>query len=283
MHTFLLILVTIIWGSTFFIVKDAVSSVNEYFLVFGRTLIAAIVMILIILFTNKKSLLNKKAIINGSILGILLATTYISQTIGLKYTSTGHSAFITGSAVIVVPILLYLFYKEKILKSDLFSVFVVLIGLLLLTYDFNTKINIGDLITLITALAYANHVILAGKFVKNTDILAMIAYQFLTASVFSFLIFILTNQSFPVLEIKSVISITYLGFIGTLFCYFISIWVQKYVSSIKVALIFTLEPIFAAFFGYLVLRETLNIKEMTGALLILFGITLYQVLKSKFK
>ena len=113
MYLFWLILVSIVWGTTFFIVKDTVSSVNEYFLVFARSFLAFAFIFVYQLFKSKKQLINKRAFLNGSILGILLATAYSSQTIGLKYTSTGHSAFITSSAVIIVPFILFFFYKKS--------------------------------------------------------------------------------------------------------------------------------------------------------------------------
>jgi len=118
MKIFLLILTTIIWGSTFFIIKDTVITVNEYYLVFIRTFIAAISMLIYLFFKDRKSLLNFKTLIRGMVLGLLLATTYISQTIGLKYTSSGHSAFITGAGVIIVPMLLSIFSLNINLQCD---------------------------------------------------------------------------------------------------------------------------------------------------------------------
>lgn len=279
MHTFLLLLVTIVWGSTFFIIKDTVSNVNEYFIVFGRSLIAAVVMLIYTFFKEKKSLIDKKAIIRGSILGLLLALTYIPQTIGLKYTSSGHSAFITGSAVILVPILLYFYFRTKMIKSDIISVSIVFIGLFLLTYDFNTKINIGDIITLITAAAYANHLIISGKYASKGSLLSIITYQFVIATLISFVGYLITKDGELVLSNKSIYAISYLGIFGTLFCYFVIVWIQKYVSSIKVALIFSLEPVFAAIFGYYILHEILDVKEIIGALLIMVGVVLYQYLR----
>ena len=218
MHTFLLVLVTIIWGSTFFIIKDTVTDVNEFFIVFGRTLSAAAVMIVFLLGTNRKSLFNKSAIKHGVVLGALLATTYISQTIGLKYTSSGHSAFITGSAVVMVPVLLLIYFRQKISRVTILSILVVFLGLFLLTGISEARINIGDLITLITALSYANHIILAGRFVRRTDVLSMISYQFITACLISLAAFLLTGNSFIIPGPKAITAIAYLGFIGTLFC-----------------------------------------------------------------
>ena len=280
MKNFLLILVTIVWGSTFFIIKDTVNTVNEYFIVFGRMLLASIPMVLFVFFKNRKSLVNKRAIINGSVLGFLLTSTYLSQTIGLKYTSSGHSAFITGAAVILVPVILFFIYKVKLLKRDLLSILIVIAGLFLLTYDFDTKFNKGDIITLITAVSAAFHIVLSGRFVKRTEALPLITYQFISGTVFSLIGLLIVGFDSVIISTGSATAILYLGVIGTLFCYFVSVWVQKYVSSVKVALIFSLEPVFGALFGYLALHETLNGKETSGMFLILLGVILYQLLRS---
>lgn len=281
MRTFWLILVTIVWGSTFLVVKDTVGTVNEYLIVFIRSSLAFIVMFLFQLISKPKKLWNKKAFLLGSILGVLMAITYGAQTIGLKYTSTGHSAFITSSAVIIVPFILFFLYKMKLLKIDLIAVFIVFAGLFLLTYDFNTKTNIGDIITIITAITYAFHVVLAGQFVKKADTTTIITYQFFAAAVVGLLVYIFTDHETANISAKAWGSLFYLGLIGTLFCYFITVWVMNYVSALKVAIIFSLEPVFAAIFGYILINEILNIKELAGASLILSGVIIHSIFKNK--
>jgi len=278
-YTGLLLLVTIIWGSTFVIIKDTVTSINPFFIVFSRTFIAAISMLLIVFLKNKQALFHRHTIFQGSLLGLLLATTYASQTYGLKFTSSGHSGFITGSAVILVPLILYLFLKETITRATLFSVCIVFCGLFFLAFDTKTAINIGDIITLLTACSYAIHIILSGRFVKKTDALSLIAYQFVFACLFSFIALLFTKNFPQSISIKSYTSILYLGFVGTLFCYFISVWSQKYVDSIKVIVIFSLESVFAALFGYLVYKEVLVGRELLGAGMILSGVLFYQLQK----
>ena len=283
MKTFWLILVTIVWGSTFLLVKDTVATVNEYLIVFIRSALAFVAMFIFQLLKNKKQLLNKKAFVYGSILGVLMAMAYASQTIGLKYTSTGHSAFITSSAVIVVPFILFFFYKYKLNKIDYTTVIIVSFGLFLLTYDFETAINPGDLITIITAVTYAIHLILAGRYVKKSDTLSIITYQFFAASVVSLIAWLFTDNLSIEISMKAGLSLLYLGLIGTLFCYFITVWVQKYVSSLKVVIIFSLEPVFAAIFGYFIIQEIMNFKELMGALLILAGVIIHSILKNRIK
>jgi len=281
MKIFLLILNTIIWGTTFFIIKDTVSTVNEYYLVFIRTFIAAVSMFLFVLFKDKKSLLNTKTIFKGMILGVLLSITYISQTIGLKYTSSGHSAFITGTGVVIIPILLFIFFKRKLKIQEIIILIVVLIGLFFLTYDTETILNLGDLITLITAFSLAWHLILAGKYVKTTETFSLIGYQFLFAAISSFIMYISTQPIELELNTKETFTLLYLGFIGTLFCYFVSVWAQKKVDIITVALIFTLEPVFAALFAWIFASETLNLKEIFGGIIILVGIIIFQLISNR--
>lgn len=281
MYTFWLVIVSLIWGSTFFLIKETVDSVNEHFIVLFRGFSAFLFMFLYQLKVKPKALKDRKGIIYGLILGFLLAITYLSQTIGLKYTTTGHSAFITSSAVIVVPFLLFLFFKHRLSFADTIAVSIVMVGLYLLTYDTETPINKGDLITIITAVACALHIVFAGHFVNKAETLTIVTYQFLGTSIFSFIAWIVSGETTITLSLKSFGSLLYLGIIGTLVCYFISVWVQKYVTSLKVAVIFSLEPVFAAFFGYFALHETLNFKESIGAVLILVGVLAHSLLKSK--
>jgi len=283
MKIFLLVLTSVIWGSTFFIIKDTVVTLNEYYLVFARTFIAAASMLVFLYFKNKKALLNYKTILRGAMLGMFLSITYISQTIGLKYTSSGHSAFITGAGVIIVPILMFVFFKRKIKLLEIILLFVVIIGLYFLTYDSQTVLNIGDLITLITAFSLAWHLILSGRYVKKTEVMSLVGYQFLFAAIFSFLIYITTQPISFGLANNEIYALLYLGFIGTLVCYFISVWVQKYVDTVTVALIFTLEPVFATLFAWAFASEKLILKEILGGLIILSGIVAFQLISNKRK
>lgn len=283
MRILLLVLTSIIWGSTFFIIKDAVTTVNEYYIVFVRTFIAAASMLVFIFFKDKKSLLNHKTLLRGMVLGALLATTYISQTIGLKYTSSGHSAFITSAGVVLVPILLFLFFKRILRTQEIIILFIVTMGLYFLTYDRETILNIGDLITLITAFSLAWHLILSGKYVKNSEVLALIGYQFLFASIFSLFLYLSTQPVSFALSTNETVALVYLGFIGTLFCYFVSVWAQKEVDTVTVALIFTLEPVFAALFAWFFASETFNLKEIAGGILILGGIVAFQLFSNRKK
>jgi len=281
MKIFLLLLVTIVWGSTFFIIKDTVATVNEYFIVFIRSIQAFGVLFLFMLFTKKSQILHKKAFLRGLTLGFFLAISYTAQTIGLKYTSTGHSAFITSSAVVIVPFILFFFFKIKILYIDWMAILLVFMGLFLLTYDTGTSVNKGDIITLFSAFAGATHLVLAGRYIQKTETLPLISYQFLGTAIFSLTAWFIMDNSPVEISTKAWISLIYLGLFGTLFCFFIVVWVQKYISSLKTAIILSLEPVFDAIFGYYIIQEILTAKELTGSAIILAGIIAHSVLKNR--
>lgn len=272
----LLILVTIVWGSTFVIIKGVIEELNEYFLVFARNLVAFIPMLFYLLMKDKKSLANTTSISRGLILGLLLGAIYSTQVIGLQFTTAGHSAFITGIAVILVPVFLFLFWRQKFSHFEVIAILIVFAGVFFLTYTPGIDVNNGDLITLLTAVTCAFHFILAGKFVKKAETLSLITYQFLGATLITLLAFVFFDNNWNYLSTNAIYSVLYLGLLGTLFCYFVYVWTQKFVNPMFIVLTFSLEPIFASLFGYLFIDEIMSLKEMFGALLIISGIVFYK-------
>ncbi|MCK5906294.1 MAG: DMT family transporter, partial [Flavobacteriales bacterium] len=193
----MLILATVVWGSTFAVVKDTMNSVNEYYLIFMRSIIAALPLLAITLIQNPRSLFNKEIVKKGAIIGIALGLTYGFQNLGMLYTSAGNSAFIMASNVIFVPIFLVVFYKNRFNGKSIISILIVVSGLGLLTYKEGTNLNPGDLLTLVGAAITALHIIWTGRYVKNSDLLALVTYQFVFSALLAFVFsIILSPESF---------------------------------------------------------------------------------------
>jgi drug/metabolite transporter (DMT)-like permease len=273
----------LVWGTTFVIVKDSATLIDPFLLSLFRNSIAAIVLLSFLLLKRKTAALkNKKALIYGAILGVLLATIYVIQTIGLIYTSSNHSAFITCSTIIMVPIILYFMGWQKFIAKQIIAILIVSTGLILLTYHSSaTGYNLGDVLTFIAAIVCAFHLIFAGHYVRKIDFLSLIFYQFFSAAIVSGL-GLLIHANFistqPILfHPDSINNVLYLGFLGTLFCYFVTVWGQKKVSTMYTALIFSLEPIFASIISYFVLGEYFSRNEFIGAALIFGGIIYYSL------
>jgi drug/metabolite transporter (DMT)-like permease len=277
----------LIWGTTFTVVKNVSENIDPFLLSTFRNSIAVLSMLLYFIVSKKINLLkDKKALISGSVLGVMLGAIYISQTIGITYTSANHSAFITCSAVVMVPIILLMLGWEKIKLRQFLSISLVGVGLTLLTLKNDlTGLNLGDFITFLAAIICALHIVYAGKYVRENQFLALIFYQFVIAALVSFLGLLVkqsTNGFQPILlNDNALFSVIYLGFLGTLFCYFVTVWGQKYVSTIYLALIFSLEPLLASVTNYFVLGETFTLKELAGSMVIFIGIIIYSVTQPK--
>ena len=171
-----------IWGSTFFIVKDALQYVNPTILVGYRFLLAAIFAGLFCLLT-KKSLI--KNLVHGSLLGFLLWLLYVSQTIGLSFTTASNSGFITGLFIVFVPIFSLLVFKKRPLLLDIVAIVFSLSGLWILTGGL-TDINLGDLLTFVTAVTYSIHILLVDKYIREGDNAFVLGFQqFLISGVIS--------------------------------------------------------------------------------------------------
>lgn len=285
----LVILCCIVWGTTFTVVKETSDNLNPFILSSLRNLIASVLLfIYLITSRNFKVLYNLKGVINGSVIGFILAVIYISQTFGIKYTSANNSAFITSISVVVVPIILITCRKTILNYKQVLAIIIVIIGLYFLTIKSGlNSLNQGDLITLGASFICAVHIILSGYYVNSTDFLALIFYQFLIAfivSIIGYFIFKSSSETITLLNSKTILlRVLYLGVFGTLFCYFITVWSQKYIGSIFLALIFSLEPIFASITNFFVLGEKFNFRELIGAIIIFAGIILYSVSKLKFR
>jgi len=278
----------LVWGTTFVIVKDAATLIDPFLLSLFRNSIAAIVLLCYLLLSRKTAALKEmKTFIYGIFLGVLLAAIYIIQTIGLIYTSSNHSAFITCSTIIMVPIILYFIGWQKFVAKQILAIIIVTTGLILLTYHSSTTgYNLGDVLTFIAAIICAFHLIFAGRYVRKVDFLSLIFYQFFSAAIVSGLgLFIHANfiSNQPILfHPDSIKNVLYLGFLGTLFCYFVTVWGQKKVSTMYTALIFSLEPIFASITSYFVLGEYFSRNEFIGAAFIFVGIIYYSLPKDTF-
>ena len=281
-----LLICCMIWGTTFVAIKKISHLIDPYLLATLRSLLAVLVLFPILILTKKKHVFfNKQAVKYGFITGLILGGIYVIQTIGMQFTSSNHSAFITSSAVIMVPLILVVAGKQKLHFTQIACIVLIAFGLYFLTNtNDNQPYNVGDIITFFGAIVCASHIILSGHYVRKTEFLGLIFYQFLFAMIISFF-GLLINKGISHTEINfspTVINnVLYLGFFGTLLCFFVTVWAQKFVSTITTAMIFSLETVFAATTSFIVLQESLSLLEIIGGIAIMLGLITYNLLNSK--
>tara|TARA_B100000214_G_scaffold370251_1_gene344585 strand:- start:2679 stop:3527 length:849 start_codon:yes stop_codon:yes gene_type:complete len=267
-----LVLVTFIWGATFVMVKDALNDIDPYFFAGFRFGIATILSFFLL---KRDEPLSPIEIIGGLYCGIFLFAGYAFQNYGLILTSPSRSAFITSVSVILVPLIQVFFLKKKVKNKLWISIGLATIGLYMLLNPGNEKINLGDIITFGCALSFAVHILFQDQYVnKKIRVINFFFFQSLIVTILSFLFngFFESNITQFSYSVTSALFIT--GLLATFLSFLIMIWAQKILSPSETALIFSLEPVFAAMIAFLVIGESLGYLGWIGGLLVVVGVTL---------
>ena len=271
-----LLFTVVIWGTTFVVVKDVLQNVDPFILVGFRFLISAFALGIPLILIKKKLFHNLK---QGIILGFFLWLIYMHQTIGLQYTTASNSVFITGLFIIFIPIFSLVIFKKIPSIIQISSILLSVVGFWFLTGGI-TSINKGDVITLITAMGGALHILIADHYIKkNTDPFVLNYQQFLFVSVMSFTVGKILHKSFDIGNISTLWAIFFLALVPGLLGYILQLIGQKYITPVKVALILALEPVFGALFAWTVGGEKLILLKAFGGSLIVIAIVFPDVLK----
>ena len=278
-----LFMTTAIWGSTFLIIKLMVASdvsIKPFTLLFYRFLIATIATLIILRPQKKTSLQELKG---GLIIGLAAFIGYAFQTLGLQHTSPARSGFITSTFVIFVPFVSYFWEKQALNRKILFSLLPATLGLYLISGigSGNSKWNIGDQLTVISAIAYAFQVVGIQVFTKkfNFRILILVQFAFIT---FASLPFMLFEKPDIVFSSALWIGLIYLGLIASVVALGVQMYAQRYTTSNRASMVYISEPIFAASFAWFVGGQSMSSIEIVGAFLIIFAIIFTLEKKGKY-
>jgi drug/metabolite transporter (DMT)-like permease len=280
----LLILVTLVWGATFVVIKDALRDISPLLFNTVRMTLAAVTLGLIYMGPLRR--MNWDAFKAGALVGTFLWLGYEFQTTGLKLTTPSKSAFLTGVSVVLVPLFLALFWRKKLRPWTWAGVAMAFVGLYLLTVpngeagaSFNlTGVNLGDVLTLGCAIGFALQIIFMGKATQVYRFEQLATIQAATAAVLMAVTFPMVEHVYVVWSARVIWAIAITGLLGTAAAFTIQAWAQQFTSPTYTALIFALEPVFAWLTSYLVLRERLGYRGGVGAMLILIGIVVAELL-----
>jgi drug/metabolite transporter (DMT)-like permease len=271
--------VTFIWGSTFVLVKDIIEQVPPFIFLAARFTIGAAVLALAVLVAGRWRGLSLRELGWGSLIGIALWTGYAFQTIGLQFTSASNAGFITGLSVVLVPVLGLFVLRQRAGGWALLGVTMATVGLALLSLriEEGVRVNQGDALVLVCAFAFAMQIVLVARVAGWADPLRLTMVQLLVTGVLNALAALLFAG--PVAGIKPEIwaGIAFLGIVGSAVVFVIQVAVQRFTTAVHTALIFTLEPVFAAIFGAWLQGDRLGSMGWVGATLILSGMLLAEL------
>ena len=271
-----LLLLSFVWGTTFGLVKDALSDISP--LLFTTLRFSIAVLIFWLIFRKKIITINRELLKAGVIAGTFMALGYAFQTVGLYYTTVSKSAFITGFAVVLVPVFTIFIEKITPKKTVFISAFITLAGLRLLTSAGNNNgINIGDALTLVCAASFGLNLICIEIYTKKHDYVTFAFLQLIMVAVIN----ALAVPFFEVPRFSLTSTAVWALLITAFFCSAAAVYilsrVQRYTTASHAAIIFTMEPVFAYMTAYLFYGEKLGIIGMAGAALILSGMLLSEL------
>ncbi len=268
--TALLLTVALLWGSTFAIMKHSLGRIDVNSFLAWRFLVAALIMAII----RPQSFrhITPSFLLRGVSAGLFLGLGYIFQTFGLTLTTVAKTGFITGLYAIFVPLIAAIFFRHKISKMQWFAVGLATIGTGFLSLHGFTM-GLGEFLVLVGALFFALHIIGLGRWSPNRDSYALAMIQMgtvgLLALVGSF------KSGFHVPHDRGVWAvIIYCAIAASAFAFIVQTWAQSFMSATSVGIILTMEYIFAAVFGVVLVHERLTWRTVVGGICMMVGLYL---------
>lgn len=289
----MLVLTALIWGTAFVAQSVGMDFVGPYTFLFARNIIAGVFLIPCIFFLNKigaknnnKKIRNssirdengnkKSLIIGGVICGIVLFVASALQQIGIVYTTVGKAGFITALYIIIVPIL-GIFFKNKVQGQVWISVVIAIIGLYLLCINENLSVNKGDFLIFLCSIIFSIHILVIDHFSPIVDGVKMSCIQFFVCGILSFIPMVLFENPQIINILNAYSPILYAGIMSSGVAYTLQIVGQKYTSPVLASLILSLESVFAALSGWVILKEVFSGKEIIGCILVFSAIIIAQL------
>jgi drug/metabolite transporter (DMT)-like permease len=273
---------SLIWGSAF-IAQDMGMDYNGPFtFTFGRLFLGFLTLVpFLIIYEYKKIrplIFKTRNIYNFLLIGFLLSMGNALQQFALLYTDVANTAVFTIFYVVLVPFVSYYFFSKFIHNSVWLAIIICLFGGILLTEFDNIQVRIGDSIAIVNALFWAFHIVFISRFLKVFNFPITIAcVQCLIASFFALLpalVFENVELSNMILDGKEMI---YAGVLSSGVAFLLQIYGQQNLAPAPVAIIFSLEGVFASIFGWIILSQYLNEIKVVGIVLILFAVIFSQL------
>lgn len=265
-----LLAVAAAWGGAFVLMKPAIErqSVNSFLAT--RFVVAVVAMV--VLRPSVLGKLNRELLLKGSLAGLFLGTGYIFQTLGLARTGAAITGFVTGLYVVLTPLIAALFLKERIKAFTWFCVVLATVGLALLSLR-GWSVGIGEALVFISAIAFAAHIVTLSKWSNGLDAYALTIVQLSICALLTG--FISLGQGYEKPTDAGVWGVViFTAVICTAVAFIVQTWSQAHMTSTKVAVILTMEVVFAAVFAVLFGGESLTLQVLLGGVMVVLAMYL---------
>ncbi len=265
-----IVLATIIWGSSFVIIKDAVNLITPNYLMAIR-FTGAFILLSIIFFKRMKNI-TPKMLLQGAVIGACLFGAYFFQTLGIMETTPGKNAFLTAFYCVLVPFIAWVTGASKPDKWNLIAAFVCIAGIGFISLNRNFTMSRGDALTLVGGFFFACHMVAVAKFGEDNDPIVMTVLQFAGAAVI-FWIATFAFEGVPKQVVPEVVpAVFYLCVFCTAAALLLQNFGQKYTEPSTAALLLTLESVLGTLISGLLGRENLTFRTVFGFALVFCAI-----------
>ena len=292
-----LVLASFLWGVSFVLMKNVLSSIPPLYILAIR--FCGATLILLPACAGKIKKFDKAYLRGGITMGVALLLSYLFQTYGLNLTTPGKNAFLTSTYCVIVPFLFWVYIHLTIRKKSSAKIslsgteswvnkrpdrynaaaaIICLAGMGLISLDGDLRIGTGDALTIICGFFFALHIVVTAKFIDGRDPVMLAMLQFASAGVLSMIAAIILEPFPSGLAAADVWSIVFLTVVSTAGCLLMQIFGQKYTPPAQAAVIMTLESVFGALSSVIVFREVLTFRLIAG-----FALTFAAVIISETK
>jgi drug/metabolite transporter (DMT)-like permease len=270
-YTLLLVATTAVWGWTFVVVQDAIAVYGVIPFLAVRFVLAGAVLTPI--YAAK---LTRKSLLVGGGIGVVLAAGYLFQTLGLLFTTPTNSGMITGLFVVFAPLADRLLFGANLSRQVLVAVSLSLLGMVFLAGGGPEGANWGDLLTLLCATALGLHIALLSRYAASYDAGALTLAQILAMALLFMVVWPFSGPiALPQPGVWVALLVT--GLLASAGAFLVQTTVQQHIPAARTAIILTMEPVFAALFGYWLAGDRLVAVQILGALMILSALVVGEV------
>ena len=278
-----LLFVTAVWGATFVMVQDAVTGFPVFAFLALRFSLAALLLLPWFLRSSQPATQRSAGTVGplrsdrwialwpGIAIGLALAAGYAFQTFGLRFTTPAKAGFITGLSVALVPIGQAIFLRRTPGLNSIIGVGLATLGLALLSLNASLAINLGDLLVMGCAVAFAAHILLVGRFAPGWQPMRLAFVQIATVAVVTAALALIFERPIGWPPPNVWFAAAFTGLFATALAFFIQSRAQQATTPTHTALIFAAEPVFAGIFSFLLIGEVFLPRQLAGAALIIAG------------
>lgn len=263
---------SLIWGSSFLIVKNSMDVVEPHILLGIRFTIG--VLLLCILFHRRLKKLNRDYLYTGGLLGLFLFVAYSLQTIGITDTTPGKNAFLTAVYCVLVPFIYWAVDKHRPDKYNFTAAFLCLTGIGLVSLNSGFQVEFGDAFTLAGGFFYAVHMVAVARLSKDRDPVLITILQFAFAAVFSWVTAFLFEDMPANIPADALFGLLYLSVFATAIALLLQNIGQKYTNPAPAAVIMSLESVFGVIFSVIFYHEHITSRLFLGFFFIFTAILL---------